>query len=149
MQPPRGIDAAPLAAPSRSRPGIAWALLFLVALIGIAVMAVFFFQRQDLSARLAASEGQLRQARAELAVSGRSVETLQGQVREMRRDLAVTVRTVDRCRSALRAMVQLWNRHTEELDTAGSGSSAELAAAHRRTEDARRAAEAALDRCQA
>jgi septal ring factor EnvC (AmiA/AmiB activator) len=148
MQAPRGIDTVPLAARSRSRPGIAWALLFLVALIALGAMALFFFQRQDLSAQLAENERQLGEVRAELAARSRTVEALQGQLRGMREDLAVTVRTVDRCRDGLRSMIQLWNQHTDELEAARSGSSAELAAAHARTERARRAAEAALARCQ-
>jgi septal ring factor EnvC (AmiA/AmiB activator) len=148
MQAPRGIDAAPLGAPFRSRPAVVWALLFLVALIALGAMALFLFQRQDLSAQLAGTERQLGEVRAELAARSRTVEALQGQLRGMREDLAVTVRTVDRCRDGLRTMIQLWNRHTAELEAAQSGSSAELAAAHARTEAARRAAEAALARCQ-
>jgi hypothetical protein len=148
MQAPRGIETVPLAAPSRARPGIAWALLFLVALVAIVAMTVFFFQRQGLSARLSGAEQRLGQVRAELAARSRSERALQDQLRGMREDLAVTVRTVDRCRAGLRAMVRLWNRHTAELEAAQSGSSAELAAAHARTEASRRAAEAALTRCQ-
>jgi hypothetical protein len=149
MQAPRGIETTPLAAPSRSRPGVAWALLFLVALLAMVAMAVFFFQRQDLSARLSGTEQRLGDVRGELDARGRTVRALQGQLRGMREDLAVTVRTVDRCRDGLRDMIHLWNRHTAELDAAQSGSSAALAAAHERTEAARRAAEAALTRCQA
>jgi septal ring factor EnvC (AmiA/AmiB activator) len=148
MQAPRGIEAASLAAPSRSRPGVAWALLFLVALIALGAMAVFFFQRQDLSDRLAGAEQRLGEVRTELAARSRTVRALQGQLRGLREDLAVTVRTVDRCRDGLRDMINLWNQHTAELDAARSGSSAELAAAHERTETARRAAEAALRQCQ-
>jgi hypothetical protein len=149
MQAPRGIETVPLAAPSRTRPGVAWALLFLVALIAVVAMAVFFFQRQDLSARLAGAEQRMGEVRAQLAARSRSVRALQGQLQGMREDLAVMVRTVDRCRAGLRAMARLWNRHIDELETARSGSSAALAAAHQRTEAARRAAEAALRSCQA
>jgi hypothetical protein len=148
MQAPRGIETVPLAAPSRSRPGVAWALLFLIALMAVVAMAVFFFQRQDLSARLAGTERRLGEVRAELATRNRTVRALEGQLGGMREDLAGTVRTVDRCREGLRAMIRLWNRHTAELETAQSGSSSELAAAHERTEAARRAAEEALSRCQ-
>ena len=149
MQAPRGIETVPLGSPSRSRPGVAWALLFLVALIALVAMAVFFFQRQDLSARLSGTERRLGEVRTELAARSRTVRSLQGQLRGVREDLAVTVRTVDRCRDGLRAMIRLWNRHTAELETAQSGSSAALAAAHERTEAARRAAEGALARGQA
>ena len=148
MQAPRGIETVPLAAPSRSRPGVAWALLFLVALIAVVAMAVFFLQREDLSDRLLGAEQRLGDVRGELDARGRTVRALQGQLRGMREDLAVTVRTVDRCRAGLRDMIRLWNRHTAELDAAQSGSSAALAAAHERTEAARRAAQMALRRCE-
>jgi cob(I)alamin adenosyltransferase len=147
MQVPRGIDTVPLAHPSRSRPGIAWAMLSLIALIAVVSMAVFFFQREDLSSRLSAAEQQLVEVRADLAAGGQSTEVLQGQLQGLREDLAVMVRTVDRCRAGLRAMVRLWNRHTEELETAQSGSAAALATAHQRTEAEREAAQLALRRC--
>jgi hypothetical protein len=148
MQVPRGIDTPPLAHPSRSRPGIAWALLSLIAIIAVASMAVFFFQREALSSQLAGAQRRLGEARAELAAGGRSTRALQGQLRELREDLSVTVRTVDRCRAGLRAMVRLWNLHTAELEAARSGSRAALAAAHERTDAARREAERALRQCQ-
>jgi septal ring factor EnvC (AmiA/AmiB activator) len=148
MQVPRGNDPAPLAHPSRSRPGIAWALLSLITILAVVSMGVFFFQREDLSSRLATTEQQLRGVRAELAAGGRSTRALQGQLRGLREDLAVTVRTVDRCRASLRAMVALWNRHIEELEAAEAGSPSTLAAAHERTEAARAAAERALRQCQ-
>jgi septal ring factor EnvC (AmiA/AmiB activator) len=137
-----------MAHPSRSRPGIAWLLLSLIAIIAVVSMAVFFFQREDLSSRLAGTEQRLREVRAELAAGGRSTRALRGQVRELREDLAVTVRTVDRCRAGLRAMVGLWNEHIAELETAQSGGSGALAAAHERAEAAREAAERDLRRCQ-
>jgi hypothetical protein len=111
-------------------------------------MGVFFFQRQDLSTRLTATEQRLGEVRTELAAGGRSTRALQGQLRGLREDLAVMVRTVDRCRAGLQAMVRLWNRHTEELEQAPQGSSAALAAAHERTEAARMEAEQALGKCQ-
>jgi chromosome segregation ATPase len=120
----------------------------LIAIVAVVSMAAFFFQREDLSSRLAGTERRLREVRAELAAGGRSIRALQGQLRGLREDLAVTVRTVDRCRAGLRAMVRLWNRHTAELETAQSGSSAALAAAHERTEAAREAAQRALRQCQ-
>ncbi len=148
MQAPRGIDPTPLAHPSRSRPGLAWALLSLITLAAVVSMAVFFFQRQDLSTRLAASERRLGEATAELSAGARSIRALQGQLRGLGEDLAVTVRTVDRCRASLRAMVQLWNRHIEELEAAEAGIPATIAAAHERTEAARDQAERSLRQCQ-
>jgi hypothetical protein len=148
MQVPRGIDVEPLAGPSRSRPGIGWAFLSLVAVVAVVAMAVFFFQRQSLSARAEGAEQRLGDVRAALAASRASVENLRGQLRGMREDLAVTVRSVDRCRAGLRAIVRLWNRHTQELDAARTGSASALAAAHRRTEAARAEAQRALGRCQ-
>jgi septal ring factor EnvC (AmiA/AmiB activator) len=123
-------------------------VLSLIALIAVVSMAVFFFQRENLSSRLSAAEQQLAEVRADLAAGGQSTRVLQGQLQGLREDLAVMVRTVDRCRAGLRAMVRLWNRHTEELEQAPQGSSAALAAAHERTEAARREAEQALRRCQ-
>jgi hypothetical protein len=147
MQVPPGIDVAPLAAPSRSRPGLAWAFLSFVTVMAVVTMAVFFLQRETLSARAEDAERRLTDVRAALAASRASVQNLRVQLRGMREDLAVTVRSVDRCRTGLRAIVQLWNRHTQELDAARSGSNSALVAAHQRTEAARAEAQRALRRC--
>jgi chromosome segregation ATPase len=147
MQPPRGIDVVPLGAPSRSRPGLAWAFLSLVAVVAVVTMGVLFLQRENLSARAEAAEQRLSDVRGALAASRASLDNLRGQLERMREDLVVTVRSVDRCRAGLRAIVKLWNQHTQELDAARQGSASALAAAHRRTEAARTQAQRALRRC--